>query len=63
MCKWCDENKIDNDFISYEDEYASNKSFLNIGISEGKLYADTESVYEEVEIKFCPFCGRELESK
>lgn len=27
MCKWCDENKIDNDFISYEDEYASNKSF------------------------------------
>lgn len=56
MCKYCDENSYECE-IFYDER--NDNYYLDIETSEWDEY-DDDFVHQEVEINFCPYCGRKL---
>lgn len=56
MCKYCDENSYECE-IFYDER--NDNYYLDIETSEWNEY-DDGFVHQEIEINFCPYCGKKL---
>lgn len=68
MCKYCDKptNLISTSKSS--DAYSNEQNYLDVELNNGELIAnadlyDEESLYGQISINYCPFCGKKIKKQ